>query len=101
MTLLEALTRVDGLERTFSGAHFHEFVVRLKTPVAPMLAGLKARGVIGGFDLGRDYPELGHALLACATETKSEADIRRYAECVEGVIARRDRPAQNAIRTDT
>jgi glycine dehydrogenase subunit 1 len=34
--------------------------------------------VLGGFDLAADYPELGSALLVCATETKTAADIDRY-----------------------
>jgi glycine dehydrogenase subunit 1 len=101
MALLAALTRIDGVTRAFSGAHFHEFALRLRTPVAPVLDALKARGIIGGFDLGRDYPELRHALLACATETKAEEDIRRYAESLEGVIARRNRPAPRAARPNS
>ena len=39
---------------------------------------LAARGILGGFDLAADYPELGDALLVCATETKTAADIERY-----------------------
>jgi glycine dehydrogenase subunit 1 len=99
VTLLEALTRIDGVERAFSGALFHEFALRLKTPVAPVLDALKARGIVGGFDLGRDYPELGSALLVCATETKTEQDIGRYREDLERIISRRYRPAPCAIRT--
>jgi glycine dehydrogenase subunit 1 len=98
MALLAALVRIDGLERVFSGALFHEFVVRLKTPVAPVLAALRARGIIAGFDLGRDYPELGQALLICTTETKTEEDIAQYAENMARVIERRYRPAPCAIR---
>jgi glycine dehydrogenase subunit 1 len=97
--LLAALTRIDGVEQAFSGPRFHEFVLRLKTPVAPVLDALRARGIIGGFDLGRDYPELGHALLVCATETRTAADIARYAESMADIIAGRQRPAPRAVRT--
>ncbi|HTL92478.1 MAG TPA: hypothetical protein VL176_09030, partial [Steroidobacteraceae bacterium] len=45
---------------------------------APVLGALAARGVIGGLDLAGFYPELGNALLVCATETKTGADIDRY-----------------------
>ncbi len=47
-------------------------------PVAPLLEALASRGILGGIDLSEYYPELGGALLACATETKSSADIDRY-----------------------
>jgi glycine dehydrogenase subunit 1 len=99
VTLLGALARIDGVERAFSGALFHEFVLRLKTPLSPVLDALKARGIIGGYDLGHDYPELAPALLVCATETKTEKDIGRYAEDLERVITQRYRRAPCAVRS--
>ena len=35
-----------------------------------------------GFDLSTDYPELGNALLVCATETRTAADIQAYADAL-------------------
>jgi len=35
-------------------------------------------GILGGLDLSEIYPELGYALLVCATETKSLSDINSY-----------------------
>ena len=71
--------RVPGVQPAFSGGYFHEAVLQLDRPVAPVLKVLAARGILGGLDLGGYYPELGHALLVCATETKTSADIERYA----------------------
>jgi len=42
--------------------------------------------VLGGFDLSQDYPELGHALLVCTTETKTDADIARYVAALEKAL---------------
>jgi len=53
-------------------------VLLLDRPVAPVLKALAARGIIGGLDLAPCYPELGPALLVCATETKTAADLERY-----------------------
>lgn len=78
--LVAALTSIPGVVRAFDAPHFHEAVVLLDRPVAPVLAALAARGIAGGLDLGESHPELGPALLVCATETKLEADIARYAE---------------------
>jgi glycine dehydrogenase subunit 1 len=50
--------------------------------VAPVLEKLATRGILGGLDLGEHYPELGPALLVCATETKTSADIERYANAL-------------------
>jgi glycine dehydrogenase subunit 1 len=77
--LVAALTAVSGVRAALSRPHFHEAVLRLDRPVAPVLRTLAARGIEGGLDLSEEYPELGAALLVCATETKTSADIQRYA----------------------
>ena len=76
--LVAALTRVPGVRAAFSGPYFHEAVLQLDRPVAAVLRALASRGIHGGLDLAPFYPELGPALLVCATETKSPADIERY-----------------------
>ncbi|HEX4895944.1 MAG TPA: aminomethyl-transferring glycine dehydrogenase subunit GcvPA, partial [Solimonas sp.] len=85
-SLRRKLTAVPGVKAVFSGHHFHECVLRLDRPVAPVLAELARQGIHGGFDLSRHYPELGHALLVCATETKTEADLARYAQALSAVL---------------
>jgi glycine dehydrogenase subunit 1 len=77
--LVAALTRIKGVEAAFGGARFHEALLRLDQPVAPVLEQLARRGIAGGFDASADYPELGNALLVCATETKTSGDIAAYA----------------------
>ena len=76
--LLEALTGLPGVRRVFPLPVFHEAVIGLERPVAPLLERLAARGILGGWDLAEHYPELGPALLVCATETKTPEDIARY-----------------------
>jgi glycine dehydrogenase subunit 1 len=85
-SLREQLTAVPGVKAIFRGAHFHECVLKLDRPVAPVLAELARAGIHGGFDLSKHYPELGHALLVCATETKTEADLARYAQALSAVL---------------
>jgi glycine dehydrogenase subunit 1 len=77
--LVAALTGLRGVRAVFSGPGFHEAVLSLDRPVAPVLAALAQRGILGGLDLSEQFPELGHALLVCATETKTDDDIARYA----------------------
>ena len=76
--LVTALTRMKGVRLAFQGPSFHESVVLLDRPVAPVLKSLANRGILGGLDLAEFYPELGPALLICATETKTTADIDSY-----------------------
>src|SRR6202789_875093 len=57
--LVHALLRVGGVTGAFDVPRFHEAVVLLDRPVAPVLAALAARGIAGGLDLSPAYPELG------------------------------------------
>jgi glycine dehydrogenase subunit 1 len=86
--LVSALTRLPGVKSAFTGPRFHEAVIRLERPVAPVLEVLAAAGIVGGCDIGGDYPELGHALLVCATETRTQADIGTYARALGSVLGR-------------
>ena len=86
--LVDALTGLPGVRRAFEGPRFHEAVIQLDRPVPPVLAALAGRGIAGGLDLGRDYPELGHALLVCATETRTGGDIGLYASALAGILGR-------------
>ena len=87
--LVAKLTAIDGVEAVFSGAGFHEAVIRLPQAPPRVLATLAEAGIFGGFDLSAHYPELGHALLVCATETRSEADLDRYANTLRNLLANR------------
>jgi glycine dehydrogenase subunit 1 len=84
--LVAALCGIDGVERLFSGPHFHEIAVRLERPVAPILRALADEDILGGFDLSTQYPDLGNALLVCATETKTDVDIERYVTAFDRIF---------------
>ncbi len=85
--LVKALTAVPGVAQVFAGNHFHETAVSLNRPVLPVLEALADDGIFGGFDLSRHYPELGSALLVCATETKTAAHISAYASALRRALA--------------
>jgi glycine dehydrogenase subunit 1 len=84
--LVANLTRVAGVRLAFAGPYFHEAVLQLDRPVAPVLKALATRGILGGLDLAGLYPELPHALLVCATETKTAADIDTYRAALGDVM---------------
>ena len=85
--LVAALTAIEGVESVFDGPFFHEALLRLDRPVAPVIAALSARNIIAGVDLSEEYAELGNVLLVCATETKTTADIEVYASAMAEVFA--------------
>jgi len=85
--LAELLCAIPGVTRLHAGPHFHELALRLPKPVAPVLEALLARRIVGGFGLAADYPELGNALLVCATETKTAEDMLAYADALRAALA--------------
>jgi glycine dehydrogenase subunit 1 len=84
--LAQALSAIAGVRRTFSRPVFHETVLTLDRPVAAVLSALAERDIQGGLDLSEYFPELGNALLVCATETKTEADIETYARAMSEAL---------------
>jgi len=85
--LLHLLTQIDGVEPLFDGPHFHDAGIRLDRPVEPVLQALAVRDIFGGYDLSRELPELGNALLVCATETKTQADLEAYASALQEIMS--------------
>ncbi|MGH9488695.1 MAG: aminomethyl-transferring glycine dehydrogenase subunit GcvPA [Terriglobales bacterium] len=68
-----------GLEVLFPAPRFHEFVVKLPRPLAAVESALWREKIIPGFSLVREYPELGEALLVCATEIIPRDQLDRLA----------------------
>ncbi|MCG8426973.1 MAG: aminomethyl-transferring glycine dehydrogenase subunit GcvPA [Chromatiales bacterium] len=85
--LVQMLQRINGVEVIFSNPYFHEVVIRLPAPVKDVLRSLAAHNVLGGFDLGQDYPELDEALLVCATEKRTEQEMENFAQKLERIIS--------------
>jgi glycine dehydrogenase subunit 1 len=57
---------------------FKEFVVRLPVSVADVNARLYEQfGIVGGYDLGNDYPHLKDHMLIAVTEVNTRASIDR------------------------
>jgi glycine dehydrogenase subunit 1 len=85
--LVAAVAKVKGARVAFANSpRFHEAVVQLDRPAAAVLEQLAARKIAGGYDLSADYPELGSAILVCATETKTTADVETYAAALNDAV---------------
>jgi len=78
---------INGVQRLFNAPHFHEVVLQLDKPVHEVLAKMQQQGVLGGYDLSAHYPQLGHALLVCATETKTAEDLQRYVDALRHALS--------------
>ena len=87
--LVDKLCSLGEIEPVFSGPVFHERVLKLPLEPAQVLRTLAAHNILGGYDLSRHYPELGQALLVCATENRSEDDLEKYRLKMQQVLAAR------------
>ena len=77
--LVDALTASEYIVPVFNRPFFHETVLKSSLPLAGLMKPLHAHNILPGYALEQDYPELGEALLVCATEKRSDADIETYA----------------------
>jgi glycine dehydrogenase subunit 1 len=87
--LVEKLARIPGVKVVFDGYRFHEAVLQLSANVSDVLDALAKRNIVGGLDLSKLYPELGNALLVCATEMRTDADLDTYAAALADVLERK------------
>ena len=68
-----------GIEPLWQTPFFHEWAVKLPAPASEINAILARENIIGGYDLSRDYPELGNAMLLCCTEQRTREEIEKLA----------------------
>lgn len=84
--LVDALSSLPGVEVIFSGDRFHEAAIRLPGAPSRVIELMAEKGVLAGFDLSTHFPELGNALLVCATETRTDQDIELYRQTLSEVL---------------
>jgi len=74
------LTKISGYRLPHHEPFFHEFVLECPGPAANINEHLLEHGILGGYDLGQDFPERKNHLLIAVTEMNSKADIDVLAE---------------------
>jgi glycine dehydrogenase subunit 1 len=82
----DLIGKLPGYQVVSDGPFFKEFVVRCPKPVAAINQMLLDEyGIVGGYDLGCDYPALKDHTLLCVTEMNSRAEIEALAEALEEI----------------
>ena len=71
----EQLSKLPGMGLCFTEPYFHEFALCVGQPVEDVNAHLLEHGIIGGYDLGQDYPALKDHMLIAVTEMNSKEEI--------------------------
>ena len=84
--LKAALNAVSGVSSLFNVPFYNEIVLQLNQPTSSVLQALASHHIQGGFALNENYPELGNALLVCATDMKTSQDIHYFSGILRGVL---------------
>ncbi|MCX7839626.1 MAG: hypothetical protein N2559_09265 [Anaerolineae bacterium] len=79
------INRLPGYRAHLEHEFFNEFVVECPRPVAEINAALREQGIIGGYDLSREYPHLGNAMLVAVTEMNTREQIDAFVEALRQV----------------
>ncbi|KAA8997923.1 aminomethyl-transferring glycine dehydrogenase subunit GcvPA [Paenibacillus spiritus] len=82
------LSAVPGVTLAFNIPFFNEFAVKLPegTDLSAVGSKLAQAGFLGGYDLGRDYPELAGHMLIAVTEKRTRTEIDEFASALEGCL---------------
>ena len=74
----EQIAQIPGFSLDNDAPFFHEFVVNCPEPVADINAHLLEHGILGGYDLGQDYPGMENKMLVAVTEKNSKDEIDAF-----------------------
>jgi len=84
----QSIAKLDGYEIDLATPFFKEFVVQCPRPVSEINEMLlEDYGILGGYDLGRAYPDLDAHMLLCVTEMNTVGQIDELVEALEEVAS--------------
>ncbi len=84
--LRDLLCAIPGVRQLFARPFFHEVALVLPKPAHDVVEQLAQEKIVAGFPLGEEYAEFENALLVCATETKNDDDLHRFASSLARVL---------------
>jgi len=79
------LAALPGYSLWSDAPFFHEFVLKCPAPVEEINAQLLDYDILGGYDLGQDYPGLENHMLVAVTEMNSKSEIDMLVEVLQEV----------------
>jgi glycine dehydrogenase subunit 1 len=79
------LVGLPGYNRWSNTPFFNEFVLRCPASVEEINAHLLEHGILGGYDLGQDYPALKNHMMVAITEMNNKEDIDMLADVLAEV----------------
>jgi glycine dehydrogenase subunit 1 len=91
------INALPGYRVNLKEEFFNEFVVECPRPVAEINARLREQDIIGGYDLSRDYPHLGNAMLVAVTEMNTREEIDALAQALAQVKSQKSKSKSREV----
>lgn len=67
-----------GFDIVYEGPSFNEFLIKCNASISSINRALLEKGMIGGYDLGRDFEQLENHMLIAVTELRTKAEIDEF-----------------------
>lgn len=77
------LTKSGKYKPLFNKPFFQEFVVKGDIEVSKITTELLKNGMIGGYEIGKDYPSYKDAMMFAVTEKRTRAEIDKLVQVME------------------
>jgi glycine dehydrogenase subunit 1 len=77
------ITETGKYRLAYNRPYFKEFPIISSIPNEQIQGTLLQKGIIGGYDLNKDYPELVNGILYCVTEKRTKQEIDTLALILE------------------
>lgn len=79
----EKLLATGMFEKVSDAPFYKEFTLKAKKPVSELNKKLFENGIIGGFDLGKHYPEYENVVMFAVTEKRTKEEIDKLCRVLE------------------
>lgn len=81
----EKIEAVEGFSLAYNAPFFKEFTLRCPCPASKINAALLQNDIIGGYELGKDYPGMENMMLLCVTEMTGHEHVDQLVEVLRGL----------------
>ncbi len=81
----EKLTKSGKYKPVFDKPFFKEFAITSDIDPDKIIGDLRQEDIIGGYDLGKDYPEFKNSMLYAVTEKRTKDEIDKLSSVLEGI----------------
>ncbi len=78
------IIKLEKYKAVFDKPFFKEFIIQCEEPVSGINDKLLQSNILGGYDVGKNYPAHKNALLLCVTEKRTKSEIHQLITAMEG-----------------